>query len=152
MSFLFKKLLLLHFLLRQCTEKFHWLPFLLTRLAIGLVFVESGWGKFHKLPSIIAYFGSLGIPAPELQAPFVAAVELICGLLILGGALTSVASLPLIGTMIVAIITAKKDDITSTSDLFFLSEYTFILLLLWLTFYGAGAFSIDNLIKRKMKK
>ena len=46
-----------------------WLPQLVTRITIGWVFIESGWGKLHNLDRVIGYFQSLGIPAPAIQAP-----------------------------------------------------------------------------------
>ena len=57
-----------------------WLPQTAARMALGWVFVQSGWGKLHNLPRVVEYFSSLGIPAPQLQAPFVAGVELVGGL------------------------------------------------------------------------
>ena len=121
-------------------------PPFLSRLTIGGVFIESGWGKLTHLDKVVAFFTQLGIPAPRLQAPFVAAVELGCGALVLLGLGTRLAALPLIGTMVVAIATAKLEDIHGYSDLFSLSEYLFIVLLAWLAAYGAGAVSLDRLI------
>jgi len=46
-----------------------WLPPTLTRLVIGWVFLQSGWGKLHSLDNITEYFGSLHIPLPALNAP-----------------------------------------------------------------------------------
>lgn len=37
-------------------------------------------------------FAHIGIPFPEFTGPFVGAVEIVCGLLILGGLLTRVAA------------------------------------------------------------
>src|SRR4051794_7388777 len=88
------------------TSKLEWLPGIVARVAIGYVFIQSGWGKLHHLDKVIQFFTSLGIPAPQLQAPFVAGVELVGGVLVLGGLFTRVASVPLIGTMVVAILTA----------------------------------------------
>jgi putative oxidoreductase len=126
-----------------------WLAPLLARISVGWVFVESGWGKLHHLAGVVEYFTSLGIPFPTLQAPFVAAVELIGGLLLISGFATRIASLPLIGTMIVAILTAKLPELASVSDLFATSEYLYILLLLWLVVSGAGVVSLDQLIANK---
>src|SRR5213593_2333437 len=92
----------------RITGRIDWLPPTLARLCVGLVFFNSGWGKLHGLNDVIEYFRSLGIPAPEIQAPFAAGTEFVCGLLLLLGLFTRVASVPLIITMIVAILTAKK--------------------------------------------
>lgn len=133
-------------------SKINWMPELLARITIGFIFIQSGWGKLHHLDKVIDFFTSLGIPAPHLQAPFVASIELICGSLVLLGLFTRLAALPLIGTMIVAILTAKMEDITNISDLFSLSEYLFILLLIGLTLKGAGAFSIDFFWAKKLNQ
>ena len=130
-------------------EKIDWLPGLLARIAIGFVFLQSGWGKLHHLDKVIAFFTSLGIPAANIQAPFVAGVELVCGTLVLVGLLTRAASFPLIGTMVVAILTAKRGDIHELGDLLFMPEFLFIVLLLWLIVKGAGDVSVDRVLTKK---
>ena len=62
---------------------------------MGLVFVTTGWGKLQNLDRVIEFFRSLGIPAPEYQAPFVAATELACGLLLVLGLGTRFAAVPI---------------------------------------------------------
>ena len=122
-----------------------WLPPLLARVTVGVVFIQSGWGKLHHLPSVIEFFGSLGIPAPQIQAPMVSGIELLCGALVLAGLLTRLAALPLVGTMVVAILTAKLKDLTGVFDLFGISEFLYIVLLLWLATAGPGAVSLDRI-------
>lgn len=131
---------------RKINEKVAWIAPLLARITIGFIFVESGWGKLHNLDKVAAFFTDLGIPYANLQAPFVASVEFGCGLLVLLGLFTRIASIPLIGTMVVAIITAKRADIAGLSDLFATSEYLYILLLLWLVVAGAGCASVDHFL------
>ncbi len=134
-------------------EKTGWLPLLLARLSLGSVFVVSGWGKLHDIPKVVNYFTDLGIPWPELQAHLVAATEFGCGLLILLGLLTRLASIPLVMTMIVAILTAKKLDINGVADLFALDEFIYIVLFVLLIVNGAGLISIDSaisILKRKV--
>lgn len=126
--------------------KLSWLPPTLARLAVGLVFLQTGWGKLHNLPQIVEYFRSLGIPAPELQAPLAAGAEFVCGGLILIGLFTRIASVPLIVTMIVAIATAKAKDIGGLSDLLGFEEFLYIVLFGWLAAAGAGPLSIDRLL------
>jgi putative oxidoreductase len=98
---------------------------------------------------VIDYFGSLGIPAPRLQAPFVAGVELVGGFLILSGLLTRVVSLPLAATMIVALVAAKSGDISSVSDLFGTVEFLYLLVLGFLAAFGAGPLSLDGILVRR---
>jgi putative oxidoreductase len=120
------------------------LPELLSRFVIGFVFIESGWGKFQNLDKVIAYFDSLKIPLAHLQAPFVSAVELIAGLMILFGIFTRWASLPLIAVMVVAIGTAKLEDVTDLSSLLGLSEFLYIVILVWLAVRGSQYLSFDS--------
>lgn len=130
--------------LKGCLQKWGWVPALLGRLSIGYVFLESGWGKIQHLPKIVEYFTELGIPFASAQAPFVAGVELVGGALLLAGWMTRFASIPLIGTMIVAIITAKREDITSLSSLLGMSEFLMIVVMVFLVFDGAGKLSVDH--------
>ena len=129
-----------------------WLPPTVARAAVGWIFLQSGWGKLHDLPKVVAFFADLGIPAPQLQAPLAATTEFVCGGLILLGLATRLASLPLIGTMLVAILTALRGDIHELSDLFGLAEFLYIALLLWLGAYGPGPISLDGLFARKLER
>jgi putative oxidoreductase len=136
-------------LILNVAAQLSWLPPLLARLTLGIVFVQSGWGKLHNLPKVIDFFTSLGIPAPWFQAHLVASTELVCGGLVLIGLLTRLASIPLAITMVVALITAKLSDIHELSDLFSTSEYLYILLFIWLAIQGAGKVSIDAVLARR---
>jgi|RhiMetdeSRZDD1v2_1073273.scaffolds.fasta_scaffold33617_3 putative oxidoreductase len=138
-------------LVLRVSSTLRWLPPTVTRLTLGWVFIESGWGKLHSLPKVIAYFGELGIPAPQFQAPLAATTEFVCGVLLLVGLATRVASLPLIGTMIVAILTARRSDLNGISDLFGFIEYLYIVLCLWLGAYGAGPLSLDAVFAKRFE-
>lgn len=78
------------------------------RLGVGLVFFPEGIQKL-LFPEILGSgrFAGIGIPWPDTTGPFVGLVELVCGLLILLGLLTRLAAVPLIVTMIVAIVATK---------------------------------------------
>ncbi len=128
------------------------LPPILSRFVIGFVFVQSGWGKLHHLEKVIVFFQSLGIPMAQLQAPFVAGMEFVCGTLVLIGFLTRLASVPLIAIMMVAILTAKRADIAELSDLFAIYEFVYIIVLSWLVTEGPGRFSVDALVFRKKRR
>src|SRR6185369_3053726 len=113
-----------------------WLPPLVARVAVGWTFMLTGWGKLHDLDSVIGFFRELGIPYPELQAPFVASVELVCGTLFCLGLFSRIAALPLIGTMVVAIATAQWKDVASFGDLYGLVEFLYIILFAWIATAG----------------
>ncbi|HEY3202978.1 MAG TPA: DoxX family protein [Thermoanaerobaculia bacterium] len=132
--------------------RLQWLPPTVARLTLGWIFLQSGWGKLHDIPKVVAFFSQLGIPAPGFQARLVATTEFVCGCLLLLGLLTRLASLPLIISMTVAIVTAKKEEIHELSDLFGLSEYLFIALLLWLAAFGGGPLSLDRLLARRLTR
>ena len=125
------------------------LPLALARLTVGWVFLQSGWGKLHNLEGVVAFFESLGIPFAALQAPFVAGVEFVGGALLLAGLATRLVSPALIGVMAVAILTALRSDLETLSDLFGLSEFGYIVMLVSLLVFGAGSLSLDAVIRRR---
>ena len=122
---------------------------LLARVTLGWLFIDSGWQKRHNLDQIMAFFASLGIPAPQWQAPMVATMELVGGSLLLVGLLTRLASVPLMATLGVAIITARKDDLHTFSDLIGFVEFLYLLLLVGVLVHGAGKISLDRLLVRR---
>jgi putative oxidoreductase len=127
-------------------------PPLLARLVIGLVFVPTGWGKLHNLPDIVDFFRQLGIPYPEVQAPFVSSVELVGGALVLVGLGTRLAAAPLIGTMVVAIATAIWPQLDAARDLAGKEELHYLVLLAYLVVIGPGAISLDALVDRLLTR
>ncbi|MEA2626321.1 MAG: putative oxidoreductase [Candidatus Binatota bacterium] len=132
--------------------RLEWLPPLLARVIVGWVFATTGWGKLQNLPKIVDFFRDLGIPYPELQAPFVSTVELACGTLLIVGLFTRFAAVPLIGTMIVAIATAQWQSVDSAAALFGLVETAYVVVLVWLAIEGPGPVSLDRLIERSLSR
>lgn len=122
---------------------------LLARLTVGLVFVHSGWGKFHHLDKVVDFFRDLGIPAPQLQAPFVAGCEVGFGALLIAGLAARLATAPLMVIMLMALSTAKASDISSLNDLLGTSEYLYLVLLVWLALHGPGKLSADHYVWRR---
>lgn len=147
-----------HFVLRLYAwlNDLEWLWRLVVRLSVGIEFFGSGFGKLGKLPRFIEYFRTLGVPFPELQAPFVASIEFVCGTLIVVGLATRPAALMLGGVMTVAILTAAAPEhhITATwrglLEFLYLPEWCLLLLLGWLMFAGPGRASLDAYIRRNV--
>lgn len=133
-------------------KKLEWLVLLLARLTVGIEFVSTGWGKVHNLAKVTAYFGELGIPAPALNATFASFTELVCGSLLVLGLGSRLAACPLIVTMIVAIITAKKDELHGVTDLVGFVEWTYIALLAVVAVFGPGIASLDTYVARALRK
>ena len=141
-------MLTLRRLILAIADALAWVGPTLARWTVGWIFLISGWGKLHNLDQVIQFFGDLGIPHPELQAPFASGTELVCGTLVLIGLFTRVASVPLVITMTVAILTAQKEKVGSVGDLFGLIEWCYIALLVWLGVAGPGPLSLDALLVR----
>jgi uncharacterized membrane protein YphA (DoxX/SURF4 family) len=81
---------------------------LLIRIMVGAVFVSEGIQKFLYPGAVGAgRFAKIGIPAPEVMGPLVGVIEITCGVLVLLGLLTRAAAVPLIGVMLVAIVSTK---------------------------------------------
>jgi putative oxidoreductase len=135
---------------QQLAQTVHPVGPLLARLTVGYAFIESGYGKVTNLDKVTEFFTELNIPAPALQAVFVSNVELLGGALVLLGFLTRLISWPLVGVMLVALITAKSEDVHSFSDLVGTIEWTYLALLTWLGISGAGLFSLDHLFYSKV--
>lgn len=81
----------------------------LVRLLVGLiVFLPEGIQKLVFADVLGAgRFARIGIPEPQLMGPFVGWVEIVCGTLIIIGLFTRLATVPLIITMIVALVSTK---------------------------------------------
>ena len=141
-------------------HSWEWLGILLARLAIGSLFFLSGRGKLF-VPEQREQMRQTLIEAhvrfAEFNAVFVSAVEFVCGLLLVLGALTPVACALLAFVMLMAITTIAIQNIKATSPLSWLSEFLYLpevlllVILLWLFFSGPGWFSIDGLILSEIR-
>jgi uncharacterized membrane protein YphA (DoxX/SURF4 family) len=84
------------------------LGLLLLRILVGWVFLSEGIQKFLFPVALGAgRFAKIGIPVPQFAGPFVGIVEIVCGTLILAGLFTTLASVPLLINISVAILTTK---------------------------------------------
>jgi putative oxidoreductase len=131
-----------------------WLPPLVARITVGLVFVWSGWGKLQNIPGMIERFRGWGIPAPEFQAPFASGSEFLFGGLILLGLFTRFSAIPLMIIMVVAMKTVAYDPAQAVDQgtfnyLFGLPEFLYIVILSWLAVFGAGGCSLDRVLFHK---
>jgi putative oxidoreductase len=77
-------------------------------LLVGAVFVSEGLKKFlFPDDSGVGRITTIGIPSPDVLAPFVEIVEIVGGLLLLLGLRIRLAAIPLIVNMLVALATTK---------------------------------------------
>jgi putative oxidoreductase len=80
----------------------------LIRAVVGWVFLSEGIQKFLFAAALgVGRFVKIGIPAPDLMAPFVGVVEVVAGLLLVLGLLTRLAALALLVDILVALATTK---------------------------------------------
>lgn len=137
----------------RLADSLHWLPPLLARVAVGIAFVLTGWGKLHSLDQVTEFFKSLGIPAAALQAPMVASIEFVGGLLLILGLGTRVAAGLLIGVMAVALATAIIPPAEGVTESFKAAvaslEVSYLLLFVYLAVAGAGPVSLDHKLWRR---
>jgi putative oxidoreductase len=131
-------------------DRVSWLAPLLGRLAVGLLFLSTGWGKVHNLAKVTHFFETLGIPAPGFNAVLVGYSELLCGSALVLGLLTRLATIPVSVSMVVAILTAKRGDIHGLFDLVGQEEFTYLVVLLMIAILGPGAVSLDRFLCRRL--
>ena len=119
------------------------------RLAVGGVFIMHGYQKAFEfgLKGTADFLRSVNIPFADLNAPLVIGTELIGGIMIVLGLATRWISIPLAFTMVVAFITVhgNKGFFLATNGW----EFVGVLFLgcISLLLSGAGALSLDALIK-----
>jgi putative oxidoreductase len=124
------------------------------RLIVGCVFLSEGIQKFLFSESLgVGRFIKIGIPVPEIMAPFVGVVEIVCGVLVLIGLITRLAAIPLIIDMLVAISTTKIPILLEKGFWAMAHEarvdWSMILGSLFLLIVGGGQWSLDGLIEKR---
>lgn len=118
------------------------------RLLAGGVFFLEGIKKFLFVEQWGAgRFARIGIPAPQIMGPFVGSVEIVCGLLLLIGLFTRIASLLLVIDISVAIASTKIPLLLKSgfwpAEAEARTDYSMLMALLFLLIVGAGAWSLD---------
>lgn len=68
----------------------------LIRSVVGAVFLSEGIQKFLLANDLgVGRFIKIGIPAPQVMAPLVGVIEIVCGTVIILGLFTRLAAIPL---------------------------------------------------------
>src|SRR5438046_7506968 len=87
---------------------------LLIRILVGWVFLSEGIQKFLFPEALgVGRFTKIGIPLPQLMAPFIGVTEIICGALVLVGLFTRLACVPLIIDICVALYATTSFTLTN---------------------------------------
>jgi len=141
--------------IRAALEKFEALaaslqsPLLLViRLYWGWSFAQTGWGKFMRIDEVAAWFGdALHLPLHKLNAILAASTELVGGVLLALGLFARVASVPLIGTMLVAYATAHREELAGIfrdPEAFLgAAPFTYLAASVVVLAFGPGRFALD---------
>jgi putative oxidoreductase len=124
------------------------LAVLVTRVAVGLVFVAHGWQKLstNGIDGTAAFFDQVGVPAASAAAWFAALVELVGGAALVLGLAVPVAGLLLLIDMIGAFVFVHAGAGLFVDQ----GGYELVLVLgaaaLLFAVLGAGRYSADHLL------
>ncbi|ASZ14996.1 DoxX family protein [Chitinophaga pendula] len=129
----------------------HFLPLLLMRLILAYGFYGPATMKWKDIRSIADWFGSIGIPAPALNAYLAATTELLGVILLILGLGTRFIAVALIIVMIVAIKTVHWQNGFEAGDNGYEIPLYYLIMLFTLFIYGPGKVSVDHLIGRKAR-
>jgi uncharacterized membrane protein YphA (DoxX/SURF4 family) len=127
---------------------------LLIRILVGWVFLSEGIQKFLFPDALgVGRFVKIGIPWPQVMAPFVGVVEIVCGSLLLIGLMTRLAAIPLLVDICVALYSTKivmlaKNGFWGTFHEA-RTDVSMLLGLIFLLLIGGGAWSLDAKLSAK---
>jgi uncharacterized membrane protein YphA (DoxX/SURF4 family) len=130
---------------------------ILIRLIVGGVLLSEGIQKF-LFPDALGggRFAKIGIPVPEVIAPFVGGREIVCGVLFLLGLLTRFAAVTMTIDMLAAISTTKVSILLNEGFWKMAHEartdWSMLLGSLFLLVVGAGAWSVDAMLARSPRE
>ncbi|GAB4311723.1 MAG: hypothetical protein Kow00127_01830 [Bacteroidales bacterium] len=131
-------------------EKLGDIPLFLMRIVLAYGFYMPATMKWSNIGSIIEWFDNMGIPLPGLNAYLAATTEMAGVILLPLGLATRFISIPLMFTMVVAIVTVHWGNGFNAGDNGFEIPLYYMLMLLMLFVKGAGRFSLDQLLSKKM--
>jgi putative oxidoreductase len=130
---------------------------LLIRILVGTIFLSEGIQKFLFPNELgVGRFIKIGLPAPDFLGYFVPCFEITCGLLVLSGLFTRIASIPLLVIMIMAIASTKIPILLN--DGFWKmahearTDWAMLIGSLILLLLGAGKYSLDSYLSKKAGK
>ena len=126
-------------------------PLLLMRLVLAIGFFGPAKMKLGNIDGIISWFESINIPLPALNAYLATGTEALGVVLLFLGLGTRLISIPLIITMIVAIVTVHLGNGFEAGNNGFEIPLYYMIMLFTLLIYGSGKFSLDHLLHKKHK-
>ncbi len=127
------------------------LPLLLMRLILAIGFFGPAKMKLGNIDGIISWFESINIPMPALNAYMATGTEVLGVIMLFLGLGTRLISIPLIITMIVAILTVHLGNGFEAGENGFEIPLYYIIMLITLLVYGSGKFSLDYLLNKRVQ-
>lgn len=129
---------------------------LLARLALGAIFIQSGFGKLTDLAGFTAGLEAMGVPLASVLAVAGALVEFLGGFAIVLGAWTRLAAVLVAGFTVVATLLAHRfwdvpADQQAMQSIQFMKNLAIVGGLLALIAAGAGRFSVDGMRSRRQE-
>ena len=128
------------------------LSLLFFRLVLAYGFYGPATTKWNNISGVAEWFGSMGIPLPGLNAYMAATTEMAGVFLLVLGLGTRLISIPLIITMIVAIMTVHLGNGFEASNNGFEIPLYYMLMLFALLVNGAGKYSFDYFLGRRLSR
>lgn len=142
-----------------------WAPIPL-RLIVSYGFMEHGFAKLSRGPEVFAVIlQAIGVPAPHFMAWLTILTELFGGLAVLLGAFVPLVSLPMVGLLIVAMLSVHLPyGFSSVKLLSVISgraqfgppgyelDLLYIACLAALVIGGSGPIAIDNYLQKKQER
>jgi len=128
------------------------IPLLLLRLVLAYGFYGPAKMKVGNIEGIISWFESINIPLPALNAYMATGTEALGVVLLLLGLGTRIISIPLIITMIVAIVTVHLPNGFEAGSNGFEIPLYYMIMLLTLVIFGSGKFSVDRILMKNLSK
>lgn len=130
-------------------KKADFLPLLLIRLTLAYGFYNPAKMKWSDINAIGEWFGTIGIPAPYFNAYLAAGTEALGVVLLILGLGTRLISIPLIITMVVAIVTVHWANGFEAAENGYEIPLYYLLMLFTLLIFGPGKASLDELMRKK---
>jgi putative oxidoreductase len=123
-------------------SSYKFLP-LLGRILLGTPFLMSGLSKLGAHAATVGYISAVGLPSPSLAYLAAVVIEIGGGLLLLSGYRVRAASLALAVFSVVAAVFFHNNFADQNQMIHFLKNVMIAGGLLQITYFGAGAFSLD---------
>src|SRR5258706_11433643 len=124
-------------------DNYKFLP-LLGRILLAAPFLMSGLSKLGAYAATVDYISAFGLPAPSLAYIAAVVVEVGGGLLLLSGYQVRLASLVLAVFSVAAAASFHRNLAAQNQMFHFLKDVMITGGLLQITYFGAGAFSLDT--------